>query len=279
MKKKHLLTLIGAISLLSISSFTLVNSNGTEVDLTGSPVDGPGTCTYCHSGGAATVTPIISASPAFGTGNTFVPGTTYTISVGETGYPDFGFDLEICNISGRVCTDGGTFVTPLTNCQFHAPAVRFPTNVTHTARIPASSTATFQWTAPTSGNAYMYYCMNGVNGDGTNGGDRPMHDSIHLTPVSATGISQLSEESEQLNFFPNPANETLHLSYSLYRPGFVSIQLYNLEGKLISSLFSQAIEAGDQNYTAKLPSGLSKGIYMVSLTVDNKQLIKKLVVK
>jgi hypothetical protein len=266
-------------SVISICSFTLVNSNGSEVNLTGSPVDGPGNCTYCHGGGTAVTTPIITSSPAFGTGNTFVPGATYTISVGETGYSHFGFDLEICNKNSHTCTDGGTFVTPLTNCQFYAPAGRFPTNVTHTGRIPSSSTATFKWTAPSSGNAYMYFSVNGVDGDGTNSGDKPMHDSIMFSPVSATGISSVAENDRSLNCFPNPTTDLINLSYSLDGRSSVSIHLYDTQGKMISTLFSQTLEAGPQNYSANLPAGLTKGIYTLQLIVDDYLIMKRLVVK
>jgi hypothetical protein len=279
MKKKRLLTILGALSLLSITSFTMVYSNGSEVNLTGSPVDGPGTCSFCHSGGTATVVPSVTASPAFGSGNTFIPGTTYTISIGESGYPYFGFDLEICNKNARVCTDGGTFGSPVKNCQFHTPASRFPTNVTHTGRIPASSTADFEWTAPSSGNAYVYYCLNGVNGDGTNGGDRPHKDSLLLTPSSTTGIFARSVDKHSLNIFPNPASGSVCLSYKLEKRSRVSIELYDLEGKKLAVLFSQTLEAGDQGYTATLPAELSKGVYTIHLLVDDQTIRSKLMIR
>jgi len=278
MKRKRLLTLIGAASVLAISAFTAVSSNGSQVYYTDSPVDTPGNCSGCHRSGTAAVGPTFTAVPSFGTGNTFIPGTTYTISVGETGYPDYGFDLEICSKNSTTCTDGGTFVAAKTACKFHAPSTPYPTNVTHTNTTAKATKASFTWKAPATGKAYMYMCMVGVNGDGSVNGDKAQDDSIILSP-SPTGIQNLTENKTELNFFPNPASDILHLTYTLDKRSSVSIQLYNLEGRLVSTLLNQIQDAGDQNFTAVLPADLSKGIYMLHLLVDDQPTMKKLVVR
>jgi hypothetical protein len=279
MKKKKIFFVLGiATTILSISAFTLVNSNGSQIYYTDSPVDGPGDCSSCHHGGSATCVPTFSASPAFGSGNTFMPGVTYTISVGETGYPYYGFDLEICNKNSAVCTDGGTFVAAVSSCQFHAPASPYPTNVTHTATTPTATKAKFTWKAPASGKAYMYMDMNGVNGDGSTSGDKPVADSIVLSP-SPTAIVELEEHNTNLSFFPNPATDQIALSYSLDKPSVVEIQLYDINGRLVSTLLKQTTQTGEQHYAAALPAELGKGIYTLTLLVDGQPTVKKLMIR
>jgi len=278
MNKKRLLTIIGAASVLAISAFTVASSNGSQIYYTDSPVDTPGNCNICHRGGTAACTATFSANPSFGTGNTFIPGATYTISVGQTGYPYYGFDLEICSKNSTTCTDGGTFVSALTNCKFHAPSSPYPTNVTHASRVTGSSKATFTWKAPATGKAYMYMCMMGVNGDGSTGGDMAKDDSIILNP-SPAGINNITENVHDFNVFPNPATDIIHLTYSLDNHSTVSIQLLTLEGKLVSTLFNQAQEAGAQSFSAVLPADISKGVYMLHLLVNDVPTMKQIIVR
>jgi hypothetical protein len=278
MKKKRLLTLIGAASLLAISGFTVVNSNGSLTGYTDSPPDGPGDCTGCHRGGAATPTITFTASPAFGSGNTYVPNVTYTISIGETGYPYFGFDFEMCNGNTATAVDGGVFGAVVTLCHLTPPSSPYPTNITQNARIPTASKAQFKWTAPASGKCYAYMCLNGVNGDGTVNGDKALPWTLILSP-SPAGISELADSKTNLSFFPNPASDNLNLSYFLEKASTIQIQIFNMEGKKVADLFNQKMDAGAQTYTATLPTDLAKGTYLLNLLVDGQPTMKKLIIR
>jgi hypothetical protein len=184
MRKTIILLCTSLLGVIVASSFVVVYSSGVS-GYSGSPKDGGRTCASCHSGGSATPVASITASPAFGgTGNnlSYVPGTTYTISVTQTssGYPDFGFDLEILNSNTTSGTDAGSFHA-LTNCTVNSTG---PTNITHTGRIPTNTHATFTWIAPPGGTAYLYATVNGVNGDGGTGGDRVVTSAFVLSSGS-----------------------------------------------------------------------------------------------
>ena len=182
MKKTIILPLLSA-GLIFSSAFTIVNSSGIAYE-TGSPSDG-GYCKSCHSGGSATTVPVITASPAFGgsgTALTYVPGTTYTISINETGYPYYGFDIEIMNSnSASATTDAGT-MTAIANCKNNGTG---PTNVTHKSTIATATKATIKWVAPASGTAYLYAAILGANGDGNTSGDKAITVADVLTPAAA----------------------------------------------------------------------------------------------
>jgi len=125
----------------------------------------------------------------------------------------------------------------------------------------------------------LFYCINGVNGDGTNSGDQPKSDSLLLTPYSPTDIAAFSENGSSFGIFPNPATDILHLTYTLEQPGKVTIQLYTVDAKKAADLLDQTQEAGEQSYTTLLPANLSKGIYFVNLRVNDQMVIRKLLVR
>ena len=188
MKKSIILSGILGLGVIIASGFGVASSSGIAY-YTGSPTDG-GTCSGCHRNGTATPAGSITASPAFGgSGNnlTYVPGTTYTITVVQTNssYPDYGFDMEIMNTnSSSGTTDAGT-MTAIANCKNNGTG---PTNITHKARIATNTGATIKWVAPSSGTAYLYAAILGVNADGGTSGDKVMNFAYVLTPAATTQV-------------------------------------------------------------------------------------------
>ncbi len=158
------------------------NSNGTQTALTQSVPDQQpspsGTCSGCHGGGSTTPTVSISASPAFGVGDTYVPGQTYTITYQVTGYSKFGFDLEMNDGNTASSMTAGT-LSAITNTRYTAkPYNRYPANITHNSPISSSSSAVFQWVAPsTPTTVYLFSNALGVNGNGGTSGDKEVFKS------------------------------------------------------------------------------------------------------
>jgi hypothetical protein len=273
-----------AIAVVGVSGFTFINSNksqnGSKVAYTNSPHDGAGDCTGCHGGGSTTPVITLTATPAFGTGNTYIPGTVYTLAYKVTGYPKFGFDIELNAGNATTAMGAGTNVA-VTNCKVTANPYNqgYPANVSHTAPIVSSSAATWNWTAPSSGIVYIYSVGVGVNGNGSESGDKMGQYNLVLTPAGSTGIVDYKENNTlfDLNLYPNPTKDNIHLTYNLDQPSKVSIKIYNIGGQLVASLLDKTQEMGAQSLDANL--SLSKGIYTVSLNVEGKQTIKKLIVQ
>jgi hypothetical protein len=279
MKKKRLFTLLGiATAGMSISAFTLLSSNGSQTFITGSPADGgtsAGTCGSCHAGGSATPVVHFSASPAFGSGNTYMPGVTYTVSMNVTGYPDFGFDLEMLNGQTASSVDGGTVGPAVSKTRVTTGP---PTNISHSSTIATASSGTWKWKAPASGNVYVYASCLGANGNGSTSGDKYVAFTQTLVP-SPTAVINIQESNTLFTFFPNPASDNIHLNYSLEKSSKVTISIYDMNGRLASTLLDQNQEQGEQSFDAALPSGLAKGIYTLNLMVDGQPTVKKLMIK
>ena len=284
MKKRSVVLIFAAIVAVGVSSFKALNydiksQNGTKVAYTNSPHDGAGDCSGCHGGGSVTPVITLTATPAFGSGNTYVPGTVYTLAYKVTGYPKFGFDIELNNGNTTTSMGAGTNAA-VSNCHVTANPYSqgYPANVSHNSPILSSSSATWTWTAPTSGTVYIYSVGVGVNGDGGQSGDKMGQYNLVLTPAGATGISEYTEiNSFNMNCYPNPTKDKIHLTYTLDQPHAVSIKIYALNGQLVTSLLDKIQDAGEQSLDETL--SLSKGIYTVSLNVDGKQTAKKLVIE
>ena len=111
MRKSTILSLVIGGTVIIASGFTAASSSGIAY-YTNSPADGS-TCSSCHSGGSTTPVASITASPAWGgsgTNFTYVPNTTYTITINQTSsYSGYGVDIEIMNTnSASGTTDAGT---------------------------------------------------------------------------------------------------------------------------------------------------------------------------
>jgi hypothetical protein len=285
MKKKYIIFAGVASAMLIISGFTFYRSvlhAGGMVFATGSPYDSGATCGQvgCHTGGATVPNVIITATPAFGMGNMYTPGLTYTINVTCSGsYPKYGFDLEILDsTSPTAALDQGVFGSPVTsNCQVIANA-GLPTNMTHLVPSGSGNSATFSfgWTAPASGTAYIYCSGLGVNMGGTVGGDKVKAISMVLPPMGM-GVAQLSKSKVDLKVSPNPVADKIKVTYFLDEACQVSIGLYSMNGESVSGQLIEYHSSGKQENDFFIPSELPVGIYFLKLTTDKGYFLKKIV--
>ncbi|MGZ4060760.1 MAG: T9SS type A sorting domain-containing protein, partial [Bacteroidia bacterium] len=262
MKKRNIIISLAIVAVATISSFTIIKyQNGTATAYTNSPHDGAGDCTGCHSGGSATPVINFTATPAFGSGNTYVPGTVYTLSYNVTGYPKFGFDIEL-NAGNLTTSMGAGTNVALTNSQVTANPYSggYPANVSHTVPIASTSSATWHWTAPASGTVYIYSVGLGVNGNGSTSGDKMAQHNLVLTPASTAGITEYIGDQFEMNVYPNPAVDNVNLTYTLSKRGSVSVKIFDINGKLSKELVNETQDEGEQKLTASV-TNLSKGIY------------------
>lgn len=67
--------------------------------------------------------------------------------------------------------------------------------------------------------------------------------------------------------YPNPFNPTTHIAYTLERPGFVALQVYDLRGRRLRTLALGFRPAGAHAVTFDAGT-LPSGVYLYALTVD-----------
>jgi len=94
--------------------------------------------------------------------------------------------------------------------------------------------------------------------------------TVEGTP-HVTGINNLNvaDNSSMINNYPNPAQAFTKIQYSVPDNGMVSIKVYDILGKEVTSLVSENKVKGayEINYNT---SSLLNGIYFYTMTVNNK---------
>ena len=95
-----------------------------------------------------------------------------------------------------------------------------------------------------------------------------------VTVTEGTGIEDIT--ANELNFYPNPAKDMVHLRFILSRENLVSIEIYNLNGSLISQPFSNWMMPAEHDININL-THMPKGMYMVKLRAGNELLCKKFI--
>ncbi len=89
---------------------------------------------------------------------------------------------------------------------------------------------------------------------------------------TGTGIPETYALSQN---YPNPFNPTTKINFSIPKSGMVSLKVYDILGKEVSTLVNQNISAG--NYTYEFDaSRLSSGIYFYRLNVNGFSEVKKM---
>jgi hypothetical protein len=273
MSMKKIFTIsISLFVLTLLFAFNKLNSGGV-IGTTGSPSEG--LCTGCHGGGAGTTTISITSTPAF-SANTYSPGTLYsvTITVGNSSFSRFGFDCEILTASN---TNAGTMSGAGSGAQFFNFSGK--KNVTHTTPKTGTASAswTFNWAAPANGDATFYVAGNAVNLDGGTNGDKPGSTAMTISAPIGTGIQTVSKNNlSAISIFPNPASDFMNVSYVLASQENVSIEIMEINGKLVKTLVNEAQEPGPHSQITDL-KGIPKGIYFVRTSIGGEKASQKLI--
>jgi hypothetical protein len=104
-----------------------------------------------------------------------------------------------------------------------------------------------------------------------------MYSNIGSQLKGATAIVE-KELVTSFDVYPSPYHEQLTISYNLEKEGKVSIDLYDMSGKKISTLQSGITQnEGYHNLVLGNNENLLPGIYYIRLTHDNKTYMKKVI--
>lgn len=95
---------------------------------------------------------------------------------------------------------------------------------------------------------------------------------------SATSVAA-SELISSIDLYPNPYDAQLTISYNLEKAGKVSINLYDVSGKLFKNVLKGSIQtAGLQSITLNSSdNGFKPGVYYVRISIDNSSFTRKVV--
>ena len=97
-----------------------------------------------------------------------------------------------------------------------------------------------------------------------------------FTVVKLTDISVIPVEFGIHTAYPNPFNSTTKITYGLPVASEVSLNLYNLSGRKIRTLFNDPLKAGVHSITLNA-SDLPSGLYIARMQAQDFSDIKKLI--
>lgn len=123
---------------------------------------------------------------------------------------------------------------------------------------------------------FMYHWQENM-GVNANGYAVRTDSNLNYPPVSIAQYSNLLPDVYILNQnYPNPFNPTTTISYSLPRPGLVTIIVYDITGKEVAKLVNEIKEAGSNNvvFTA---DNLSSGIYFYKFESEDFKETKQMI--
>lgn len=92
-------------------------------------------------------------------------------------------------------------------------------------------------------------------------------------PVGIIQINSIAEDFVLKQNYPNPFNPSTVISYNLKTSGYVTLKIYNIEGKEIYTIVDQRQDHGSYSVTfdarlAERARNLSSGVYFYKLDVN-----------
>jgi hypothetical protein len=105
-------------------------------------------------------------------------------------------------------------------------------------------------------------------------------DNVSMVKMDLTGSESLTDlTSENVRVFPNPASGVLEISFATMHEHPVTIELYNLQGQLVSRLLDNKSLTSGQVVRFNLnEQKIGKGMYLLNISSKDKKFTQKLVV-
>lgn len=105
-----------------------------------------------------------------------------------------------------------------------------------------------------------------------------MADNMRVTasPVSVTPQTEVPDQFNLMQNFPNPFNPVTTIKFSIQRVSEISLRVYDVNGSLVSELYCGYINAGIHEFKWNAES-FASGVYYYELEAGKSREIKKMV--
>jgi hypothetical protein len=240
----------------------IASGHATYIGYSGASGSGGRCASSCHGSGGGTI-------HASGFPPEYIPGQIYTISIAHSG----GTTIRQFNGSCRIGTgsqNAGVIASGTRTVTYNTGG---ETNGIHLSTTNQDS-CTFQWTAPQAGTGTVRLYIAGQQG--SSGGA-----NTSLTLVATEQMTGIEEEDEishdfaLLNNFPNPFNAQTTLDYSLPVDGPVTLEVYDLLGRKIETLF-EGFQSAGEHWIIWDGGDQTSGVYFYRIRTENKTETKKM---
>ncbi len=103
-------------------------------------------------------------------------------------------------------------------------------------------------------------------------------DRFTIVKEELTGINQTKHQyGIQLNVYPNPFKGSFNIEFEIEKEEFISIEIKDVEGKLVESFGGKKYAAGKHQITCTPKQQVNQGIYIVEVNNSKKLAAKRLV--
>jgi hypothetical protein len=113
-----------------------------------------------------------------------------------------------------------------------------------------------------------------------NNGSQSSWNIVDVSQYAFSGISSIASTnvstSDQVRIFPNPVSDNLNVEYGSLRAGKISIELLDLNGKVVRFVF-EGSHQGKQTYT--WTKDLPSGYYLCRIISESKSITKPFVIQ
>ena len=247
----------------------LDNSVNPPASKTGAP--GETACTSCHTGSILSALGVVDFNFS-GLDSSYIPGQIYNLSLSiPTGIRN-GFELTILDGNN---IKAGDFIDGVNTSTTSALGREY-------IRHSVSSGITlfqFQWTAPPTekGNLRAFYAFNKSNGDSATTGDKIYLGSELIYSEASVSLNKIIFNSVKYHVFWNPKAKQLKLDYNLDQQSNVLINIQTIDGRLVEHISIGQLSPGLKQHNIEIDD-IKKGIYIVSLFIDNQVYNKKVLI-
>jgi len=230
---------------------------GSPGGYTGSPGDSKN-CTYCHGGSATNALGWITSDiPLQG----YIPGETYTVTVTVSGTGDKGFEVSPQDEDGNLL---GTLVD--------AAGVHLVNGNKAVTQDNSSSANpkvwSFQWVAPDAGTGQVKFY-----------GAFTINKPVTKLSVLAVQEDQSVSISETIAFiarvYPNPARETISISFASPEDGYADISIISASGTVIQ--MKELSKRGENLIHLDLPAGILPGVYFLNVRLGENMVTQRFI--
>ena len=104
-------------------------------------------------------------------------------------------------------------------------------------------------------------------------GQGPAIPEGYIVDGDETFSGKIMEQSPALSVYPNPAGESLTLTYHQPRAGITKVNIYSITGKQLLTPFHEYLPAGEQQIQLDIGS-LAPGVYFVSVNGVYRKFIR-----
>jgi photosystem II stability/assembly factor-like uncharacterized protein len=224
----------------------------------------------------------------------YVPGTASTyVSTGAHDFPGYAENGSLHGIGTSYSVDdGNTWITIDTAVEhFCVAMVNSYTGFTGGINTNASTNGIFKY----NGSALGYSCGNNLTSMCHKGNTICVANASitnHLSKgdflgacVSGYAINnnanpEIEQQAKELNIYPNPVVKSTTILFFVPQTGNVSIQIFDLSGRLITTLANKKMQAGNHqliwNSNDENGKVVSSGIYYLKLNTGSYSVSKKL---